>query len=91
MGDWTCEQRETKLGRLRFRFRFCIDGQFEITGIGNDESAVAIYRPNGRYVVVGSQWTSSAINDGRLVELRRDGDDLIFVVDEKLEFRLRRA
>jgi len=89
-GDWVSPPTDTRLGRLRFRFQFDDDGQFEVRGNRSDAPNEPSYVRQGHYRLDRGRLISPALNDGRPVTLVTDGEALELRIDERLTFRLRR-
>jgi hypothetical protein len=82
LGDWISDVQQTKLGPLRFWFKFGRDRRFKVTGFSAGSMTAEVYRRAGTYEVRESQFFSAAINDGLPVKLEQQGDNLIFAIDE---------
>lgn len=90
LGEWHSGSYESPWERMRFEFRFGKDGRFVILGKSAAAPFRQLYERRGEYTLEGNQFFSDAINGGNPVRLRRDGDELLFTIDEALSFRLTR-
>jgi len=89
-GDWFSEARETAWGPMRFEFRIGDDGRIGVTGTPAGAPGGEAYRRDGPYRLEGGRLVTPALNEGRPVRVRRQGDELHLEIDDGPEFRLRR-
>lgn len=90
LGEWLSGSYESPWEQMRFECRFGKDGRFVILGKSSAAPFRQLYERHGHYTLDGGQFFSDAINGGNPVRLRRDGDELLFTIDETLSLRLTR-
>ncbi len=91
IGDWKSSVRQTKNGAMAFSFHFGADRVLDVTGTPVSGSHAEVYRRTGPYQHEGEKLVSPAVNEGRPVQVRTQGNMLILTIDESLVFRLRRT
>jgi hypothetical protein len=90
VGDWLSGSYESPWEPMRFEFHFGKDGRFVILGKSSAAPYRQLYERRVEYTLEGNRFFSDAINGGSPVRLRRDGDELLFMIDETLSLRLTR-
>ena len=81
---------DTRFGPMWFTFHVSEDGFLDVTGTPVGDAMAEVYRLSGAYHFEGNQLVSPAINEGRPVSVRLEGDELVLTIDDSLWFRLRR-